>query len=60
MDLVLQIQMNDYIDKFHLGPENMVMFMLICYNFVVYSAPISVFSLFKIDGLHIKEIRSIC
>ena len=47
MDLVLQIQMNDHIDKFHSEPENMFMFMLLCYNFVVYSAAISVSSLFN-------------
>jgi hypothetical protein len=47
MDLVLQIKMNDHIDKFHSEPENLIMFMLICYNFVVYSATISASSLFK-------------
>jgi len=41
MDLVLQIQMIDHIDKFHSEPENLNMFMLICYNFVVYSVTIS-------------------
>jgi len=41
MDLVLQIQINDHIYKFHSETEKLIIFMLICYSFVVYSATVS-------------------
>jgi hypothetical protein len=56
----LQIQINDHINKFHSEQENPNLLMCIYYIFVVYSAMISASSLFKVDGLHIREIWSIC